>query len=235
MSTSEYRSVDAESDLPISAAELAALASQLFAASVRPGPDSPPQAAPLAPRGNAPDTTAAASAGTAAAGAANPFTPPAPAIPLTDVYVPAPTSPEPDGVPQTVPVAPRGSAPDTTAAPSAAYTVESALDPYAVPTSGLVPTVPGVLAGSTPTAPVAPRGSAPGWLPGAPTIGDLGWTGAPAAARRRRGELLLPVRPGGHRPSAEPVPHRPTTTRSSTSTRSAPTSRSCGRPSTASR
>ena len=32
MSTSEYRSVDAEGDLPISAAELAALASQLFAA-----------------------------------------------------------------------------------------------------------------------------------------------------------------------------------------------------------
>ena len=46
MSTSEYRSVDAESDLPISAAELAALATQLFAASVRPGPDSPPQASP---------------------------------------------------------------------------------------------------------------------------------------------------------------------------------------------
>ncbi len=80
MSTSEYRSVDAESDLPVSAAELAALASQLFAASVRPGPDSPPQAAPVAPRGNVPDTTAAASAGTAAAGAANPFTPAAPVI-----------------------------------------------------------------------------------------------------------------------------------------------------------
>jgi cysteine desulfurase / selenocysteine lyase len=44
-----------------------------------------------------------------------------------------------------------------------------------------VPTAPGVLAGSPPTAPVAPRGSVPGWLPGAPTIGDLGWTDAPPA------------------------------------------------------
>src|ERR1700761_833908 len=59
MSTSEYRAVDAESDLPISAAEIAALASQLYAASIRPGPDSPPQSAPVAPRGSVPDTTAA--------------------------------------------------------------------------------------------------------------------------------------------------------------------------------
>ncbi|MDT5018694.1 MAG: cysteine desulfurase / selenocysteine lyase, partial [Mycobacterium sp.] len=181
MSTSEYRSVDAESDLPIGATELAALASQLFAASVRPGPDTPPETSPVAPRGNAPDTTAAASAGTAAAGTANPFTPGAVSVPLTDVYVPAPTSPEPEGIPQTVPVAPRGNVPDATAAPSAAYTGESVLDPFAVPTSGIVPTIPGVLAGSAPTVPVAPRGSAPGWLPGAPTIGDLGWSDAPAA------------------------------------------------------
>jgi cysteine desulfurase/selenocysteine lyase len=182
MSTSEYRSVDAESDLPISATELAALATQLFATSVRPAPDSPPQASPVAPRGNIPDTTAGTSAGTAATGAANPFTPAAPVIPLTDVYVPAPTSPEPEGIPQTVPVAPRGNVPDATAAPSTAYTIESALDPYAVPTSAIVPTIPGVLAGAAPTAPVAPRGTAPGWLPGAPTVGDLGWSDAPTAA-----------------------------------------------------
>src|ERR1700727_1991883 len=93
MSTSEYRSVDAESDLPISPAELAALATQLFAASVRPGPDSPPQASPISPRGNVPDTTAATSAATAARGGADPFTPGAVSVPLTDVYVPAPTSP----------------------------------------------------------------------------------------------------------------------------------------------
>ena len=37
-------------------------------------------------------------------------------VPAADVYVPAPTSPEPEGIPQTVPVAPRGSAPDATAA-----------------------------------------------------------------------------------------------------------------------
>src|SRR5437879_521502 len=53
MSTSEYRSIDAESDLPISATELAALASQIVAAS-RPGPDSPPEAAPVAPGGATP-------------------------------------------------------------------------------------------------------------------------------------------------------------------------------------
>ena len=209
MSTSEYRSVDAESDLPISTAELTALASQLFAASVRPGPDSPPQASSPSPRGNVPDTTTAASAGTTAAGAANPFTPLAPAIPLTDVYVPTPTSPEPDGVPQTVPVAPRGSAPDTTAAPSAAYTVESALDPYAVPTSGLVPTVPGVLAGSTPTVPVAPRGSAPSWPPGAPTIGDLGWTDAPAAPEGDEANYYFLSSPAVTDLPAEPVPAPP--------------------------
>jgi cysteine desulfurase/selenocysteine lyase len=206
MSTSEYRSVDAESDLPISAAELAALATQLFAASVRPGPDTPPEASPVAPRGNVPDTTAATPAGTAAASSANPYTPPAPLVPVTGVYAPAPTSPEPDGIPQTVPVAPRGNVPDATAAPSAAYMVESVLDPFAVPTSGIVPTIPGVLAGSTPTVPVAPRGSTPGWLPGAPTIGDLGWSDTPAtlpAGDEVNYHFLTGVAP------SEPVPQLP--------------------------
>ena len=172
MSTSEYRSVDAESELPISAAELAALASQLYAASIRPGPDSPPQAAPVAPRGSVPDTTAAASAAQAAAGTSDPFPAPVPFIGVSDIYVPGPTSPEPEGVPQTVPVAPRGNVPDATAAPSAAWTTAGVADPYlppgvadltafAVPSQGIVPTVPGVLAGAAPTVPVAPRGSTP--------------------------------------------------------------------------
>ncbi|MDT5350518.1 MAG: cysteine desulfurase / selenocysteine lyase [Mycobacterium sp.] len=198
MSTSEYRSVDAESDLPVSAAELAALASQLYAASIRPGPDSPPQAVPLAPRGNVPDTTAAASAGRTAVGTSDPIPAPVPFIGFSDIYVPAPSSPGPEAVPpQAVPVAPRGNLPDTTAAPSAAEAAAAVADPFlppgvadlrafAVPTSGIVPTVPGVLAGATPTtpptAPLAPRGSAPGWLPEAPPIPDLGWSGAPAVA-----------------------------------------------------
>jgi cysteine desulfurase/selenocysteine lyase len=209
MSTSEHRSVDAESDLPISAAELAALATQLFAASVRPGPDSPPQAAPVAPRGNVPDATAATSAGTAAAGASDPFTPPAQFTPLPEVYAPAPTSPEPEGIPQTVPVAPRGNVPDATAAPSAAYTVESALDPYVVPTSVIVPTVPGVLAGTPPTVPVAPRGSPPGWLPGAPSVGDLGLSAAPAVepSGDEANYYFLSGVPTGL--PAEPVPELP--------------------------
>jgi cysteine desulfurase / selenocysteine lyase len=201
MSTSEYRSVDAESDLPISAADLAALASQLYAASIRPGPDSPPQAVPVAPRGSVPDTTAGTSAGQAAAGSADLYPAPVPLVGIRDIYVPAPTSPEPEGLPQTVPVAPRGNVPDMTAAPSAADATASAADPFlppgvadltafAVPSQGIVPTVPGVLAGASnsgkPTVPVAPRGSAPPkppeWLPQAPSVVDLGWSDAPPAA-----------------------------------------------------
>jgi cysteine desulfurase / selenocysteine lyase len=193
MSTSEYRAVDAESELPISAAELAALATQLYAASIRPGPDSPPQTAPVAPRGSVPDTTAATSAGQGVAGTSDPFLPPVPVIGFTDVYVPAPTSPEPEGPPQTVPVAPRGNVPDTTAPPSAGEATASVADPYlppgigdltafAVPSQGIVPTVPGVLAGAAPTAPVAPRGSAPSWLSEAPSVPDLGWSDAPPVA-----------------------------------------------------
>ncbi|MGA8332524.1 MAG: family 2A encapsulin nanocompartment cargo protein cysteine desulfurase [Mycobacterium sp.] len=186
MSTSEHRAVDAESDLPISATELAAMASQLYASSIRPGFDSPPQSAPVAPRGNAPDTTTATSAGQTTAGSATQYPAPIPLLGVSDIYLPAPTSPEPEPPPQTVPVAPRGNVPDTTAAPSAAATTGGIADPYlpptdlsafAVPTEGIVPTVPGVLAGSGVGVPVAPRGSAPTWLPGAPSVPDLGWTG----------------------------------------------------------
>ena len=56
---------------------------------------------------------------------------------------------------------------------------------FEVPSAGIVPTVPGVLAGAPPSAPVAPRSSAPysglGWLSGAPSVPDLGWSdGVPA-------------------------------------------------------
>ena len=194
MSTSEYRSVDAESELPVSAVELAALATQLYAASIRPGPDTPPQAAPVAPRGNVPDTTALTSAGRTAVGTSDPLPAPVPLIGASDTYVPAPTSPGPEAVPpQAAPVAPRGNVPDSTAAPSAAWTTAGVADPYlppdiadlsafAVPTEGIVPTIPGVLAGATPTVPVAPRGSSPSWLPEAPVVPDLGWSAAPPAA-----------------------------------------------------
>ncbi|WP_068188377.1 family 2A encapsulin nanocompartment cargo protein cysteine desulfurase [Mycobacterium sp. UM_CSW] len=196
MSTSEYRAVDAESELPIGAAELAALATQLYAASIRPGPDSPPQTAPVAPRGTVPDATAATSAGHAAAGTSDPYLPPVPVVGFADIYVPAPTSPGPESPPQTVPVAPRGNVPDATAAPSAGETAASVADPYlppgvadlaafAVPSEGIVPTVPGVLAGTVPSAPVAPRSSAPAtpsWLPDAPPVLDLGWSDAPPVA-----------------------------------------------------
>src|SRR3984885_1371618 len=155
MSTSEHRAVDAESDLPLSAAELSALASQLYAASIRPGFDSPPQSAPVAPRGNVPDTTAAPSTAATAGGIADPFVP-------------------------------------------------ADLSAFAVPTEGIVPTLPGVLAGGVPTVPVAPRGSAPSWPTGAPSVPELGWTdtlpagpNAPAGAEGTY-HLLTPT---------DPVPH----------------------------
>jgi cysteine desulfurase / selenocysteine lyase len=215
MSTSEYRSVDAESDLPISAAELAALASQLYAASIRPGPDGPPQAAPVAPRGSVPDTTAAASAAPVAAGTSDPFSAPVPMVGVADIYVPAPSSSELDSPPQTVSLAPRGSVPDTTGARSAAGTAAPVADPYlppgvadptafAVASAGIVPTVPGVLAGLAPNVPVAPRGSVPWWPPEAPSVGEFEWSDAP------------PVAPVGDElnyyflTESEPVPRLPT-------------------------
>lgn len=178
MSTSEFRSIDAEGDLPVSSAELAVLATQLFAQSIRPGPDGPPGLAPPAPRGSVPDTTTAASAAVGVPHAA--YTPAPPAAPTSNVYVPAPTSPAPEGIPQTVPVAPRGNAPDPTAPTSAGYTAESVLDPFAVPTSGIVPTVPGVLAGSPASTPPTPRGEVPAWpATGVPTIPPLSWPAPP--------------------------------------------------------
>ncbi len=168
MSTSEYRSVDAESELPISAAELAALANQLYAASIRPGFDTPPQTAPVAPRGSVPDITAATSAGQAAAGTADVYPAPVPALGFTDIYLPAPTSPEPEAPPQTVPVAPRGNVPDIIAATSAGQAAAGIADVYPapVPLVGVTdiyvpaPTSPEP-DGSPQTVPVAPRGNVP--------------------------------------------------------------------------
>ncbi|WP_319449094.1 MULTISPECIES: family 2A encapsulin nanocompartment cargo protein cysteine desulfurase [unclassified Mycobacterium] len=203
MSTSEYRSVAAEGDLPISSAELSALASQLFAQSIRPGPDGPPGLAPPAPRGSAPDTTSVASVATGVPHAA--YTPTPPLLTSSDVYVPAPTSPGPEPhVPQTVPVAPRGNAPDPTAPTSAGSTGASVLDPFAVPSSGLVPTIPGVLAGPAPvSAPPAPRGSAPGWPSGVPTIPSLSWpTAAAPTGQEQDYYFLAPI----EQPTTPPAP-----------------------------
>ena len=154
MSTSEYGSIDPGGELPSSAAELATLANQMYAASFRPGFDSPPQAVPVALRGSMPDVTAVTSAGRSGAGLVDMLPGPVPPLGFTDVYLPAPTSPAPnDGPPQAVPVAPRGSVPDTTSA-SSAFPGFGVADPsaFAVPT-GIVSTVSGV--------PVAPRGGIP--------------------------------------------------------------------------
>ena len=160
------------SDLPLSEDALSALASQLFATSFRPGPDSPPVTTQVAPRGVAPDATTATSAGATAAGLAHPGTP-GEFVSVPEVLIPAPTSPGPEGIPPgTAPVAPRGNA----VSPVAPF---GGLEAFAVPT-GLVPTVPGVLASGPPSAPPAPRGSAPTWPGTVPSVPDLGWSGAPA-------------------------------------------------------
>ena len=133
-----------------------------------PGPELPPQTAPVAPRGSVPDTTAATSAGQTAAGSATQYPTPVPLLGVSDIYLPASTSPEPELPPQTAPVAPRGSVPDTTAAPSAAATTGGIADPYLPPTD--------LGAFAVPTVPVAPHGEAPYWPSDAPSVVDLAWS-----------------------------------------------------------
>ncbi|PQM51848.1 family 2A encapsulin nanocompartment cargo protein cysteine desulfurase [Mycolicibacter virginiensis] len=112
--------------------------------------------------------------------------------------------PGPDSPPQTTAVAPRGGVPD----PSGLLPPGLAdLSVFAVP-SGIVPTVPGVLAGSPAGAvPVAPRGSAPGWPGGVPAVPQLDWHGSPtpAAGGDEANYAFL-----SHRvPAAEPAPAVP--------------------------
>ena len=209
MSTSEYRSVDAESDLPIGASELAALATQLFAASIRPGPDSPPQTTPVAPRGTVPDATAATSAGAAAVGAANPLTP-TQFAPVADVYVPGPDFAcagrhSADGAGR---AARHGPGCDgrrrRRATPPEVHSIRTRCRPRAS-----CRRCPGCWPAPRPRLPSAPRGSAPGWPSGAPSVADLGWTDAPAAAPAGdEANYYFLSRPPTASP-AEPVPQLP--------------------------
>ena len=192
MSTSEYRSVDAESDLPISAAELAALASQLYAASIRPGPDSPPQTAPVAPRGSVPDTTAATRPGR------RPRAPPICirrrfrcSVSPTSMFrlrrLPEPERAAADGAGRPARQRARhdggalGRAGDRQRRRSLPGARLADLSAFAVPSAGIVPTVPGC-AGRDATEPFRwPRAVRPDrWLPEAPSVADLGWSDAPA-------------------------------------------------------
>lgn len=152
-------------DLPISEAELSALATQFFASGFRPGNDSPPLSVPPAPRGSAPDTTSALSVGNSLAGLElSPLTTGYGSVPTGALSVPP--TPGPDPIPpQTVPVAPRGEMPDTTSAVSIPVTAggipihggfaTAELGQFAVPTN-LVSTVPGVLATPVAASPPAP-------------------------------------------------------------------------------
>ncbi|ALR10276.1 cysteine desulfurase [Mycobacteroides saopaulense] len=208
MSTSDEIPVaDSPPGFP-SSAELAALATQLFWEATptgAPGIDTPGPAVPVAPRGTVPDATAGSSAAATAGALASPYAPAPVADALSTATVAPPVaafgSGAPDGVPGAVPVAPRGGGGDLTSGTSAAHTAATGypttgLADFAVP-SGLVPTIPGVLASPVSVTPasvtrVAPHSEAPsvpdlGWTtPVAPTGGDeasyyfLG--GAPAAA-----------------------------------------------------
>jgi len=213
-------------ELPISEAELAALATQLYGAGIRPGNDSPPQSVPVAPRGSAPDTTAATSFGAAALGV-EPYTLPTGALPASSgVVLPQPVSPGPDPIPpQVVPVAPRGEMPDTTA-PASLGSAAVGLEPHGIPTGyvpaptgtgyvpssdftgfdyspgsdvipqtipavpglydlavppGIVPTIPGVLAGAVSTVPSRNVVSVPGFPTEAPSIPHLGVPASPVS------------------------------------------------------
>ncbi|WP_234818081.1 family 2A encapsulin nanocompartment cargo protein cysteine desulfurase, partial [Mycolicibacterium sphagni] len=176
-------------------AELAAMANQLFAASFRPGNDSPPQTTPPAPRGSVPDTTSAASYSQSAMGSQTHLEPAA-AVSAPSPVVPAPSSFGPEPIPpNSVPVAPRGSAPDLTSVTSAGHAgsgTGSSFNPlnlgeFAVP-DGIMPMVPGVLAGARPAPPVAPRGSMPGWSTELPGIPDLSFLSAPELASAPTGD-----------------------------------------------
>lgn len=199
-------------NLPISEAELAAMATQLYAAGGAPGTDSPPQSVPVAPRGSVPDGTAATSLAAAAGGAeANPL--PTGYLPAqgfeTPQLLPHAALPGPDPIPpQTVPVAPRGELPATTSPTSlasaafgltphvtpagfgtplsvppfdgyeqtpslpSAPSVPVAVAEFAVPT-GIVPTIPGVLASPAPTGPTVPTSAAPNWPADVPAVPEL--------------------------------------------------------------
>lgn len=199
MSTSEDLSVDGPG-LPISTAELAALASQIYASGRLPGPDSPPQSTPLAPRGSMPDVTAGSAVASTAVGATDSLSAPSPLVGLGDLSVPTPSSPGPEGLPYAVPPAPRGSAPDLTGL-SAASSAASVTDTYRlsgitdlggfVVPQGIVPTVPGVLAGGPPRATTSPRGSTAGFPVGhgaLPQIPGLTLTATPEAVAPRGDE-----------------------------------------------
>ncbi|UVO14285.1 SufS family cysteine desulfurase [Mycobacterium sp. SVM_VP21] len=109
-----------------------------------------------------------------------------------------------DSPPQTTAVAPRGGMPDPAGLLPPGVADFSA---FAVP-SGIVPTVPGVLAGSPAGAvPIAPRGSVPGWPGGVPAVPQLDWhaTPTPASGGDEANYAFLSQRV----PTAEPAPTVP--------------------------
>ncbi|WP_243841557.1 family 2A encapsulin nanocompartment cargo protein cysteine desulfurase [Mycobacterium sp. DL592] len=192
------------------------MATQLFSTGTIPGNDSPPQMVPPAPRGEVPDTTSAASYAQSGVGSQTHLAPAA-VTPPPSLAVPAPSSPGPEPIPPgSVPVAPRGSAPDLTSGTSAGHAgsgLVSAFNPFnlgefTVP-DGILPTVPGVLAGAAPTVPVAPRGSVPGFPHEVPGIPDLSFLSAPELTSAPTGDEANYYFTSAAPELAEPVPQIP--------------------------
>lgn len=237
MSAHEYKSVAAEGELPISEAELSAMASQIFAGGLRPGNDSPPQSVPVAPRGEVPDTTAAATYGKSASEGAT-YGVPAVLTPAPSGGLPAPTSPGPEPVPpQAVPLAPRGNAPDLSAATSAGHAGNSAgaghagagvgspFDPFGLSDpgipAGIEPSTAGARTVGRQVVPAPVRGLKPDWLviPDVPDLGipDLGGAGlgyglvpaSPISASGDEGNYYFLSGTPGLTSLIEPVPQIP--------------------------
>ena len=96
MSTSEYRSVDAEGDLPISEAELAALASQLFASRTARARTARRRRRQWPRAATCPTRRRRRRRPPPLRRAADPVAPPAQFVAVPNVTIPAPTSPGPE-------------------------------------------------------------------------------------------------------------------------------------------
>ncbi|CAL8977268.1 Cysteine desulfurase [Propionicimonas sp. T2.31MG-18] len=195
MTTPELRSAGAGGEAPISPAELSRLASQIYAelAPLQVASPAPPTAPP-APRGSASDTTSAASGLPQTADAAGVASPVGQVAP--DGIEPATFAlalPGPDTPPYTVPVAPRGSAPGSSAAtePLTGHRVP-VVSPSALPSGPAGPAAGPVL---------RPSGFAAGGLPSLPLAPGVGGVAIPQLPDL--GRLLAPWG------AAEPTPVRP--------------------------
>lgn len=212
MTTHEIRTPGAGGEVPLSPADLARLASQIYAELTPLQVSTPaPPTAPPAPRGSAPDATAISAPVSEVASIPGPGTPPGV---WTEPGVPGLVLPGPDTPPYTVPVAPRGSAPGPALAPP--------VSAYGPPLRALTPIAPGYGQPAYPVdaPPTAPYGVsappqppsvplAPGGLPELPGLAELlaAWKPAPVTEPGDFYELGDHRTSGGLPPRALETPH----------------------------